>query len=103
MHDEVTTRSPATAGSYGVPVTQSDAAARTITINGRTHRIAADDIGHGQLVKLAYPDVDDEAASSLTVSYQNGPVQASEGLLTSYQRIPVSDGEAFVVARTSAS
>jgi hypothetical protein len=88
-------------GAELVPFTVGGA--REITVNGRRHVVESDSIDHGELVRLAYPEIRDEEARSLTVTYRGGPLRAAEGVLTTYQRTPIAQGETFVVARTVAS
>lgn len=76
---------------------------RTIVVNGRNCLVAADDVSHDQLVRLAYPALEREAGRSFTVTYRRGPVQAAEGILVSRQRTPIIDGEAFNVTLTDKS
>lgn len=77
--------------------------AREITVNGRRHVIEGDSIDHGELVRLAFPDIRADEGRSLTVTYRGGPLRAAEGVLTTHQRKPVAQGETFVVAHTVAS
>jgi len=91
---------------HGVPAApprEGRSAGRMITVNGRQHLLEEDSVSHDRLVRLAFPDIPVAESRALTVTFQGGPLQASEGLLTQHQRTPVAEGEAFVVAHTSAS
>lgn len=90
-------------GNAVEPVDRIGSPAREITVNGRRHVIEQDSVDHGQLVRLAFPDIRAEEARSLTVTYRGGPLRAAEGVLTTHQRKPIAQGETFVVARTVAS
>ena len=85
------------------PVNRAASPSREINVNGRQHVIESDSVEHGELVRLAFPDIRPEEARSLTVTYRGGPLRAAEGVLTTHQRTPVAQGETFVVARTVAS
>ena len=78
--------------------------ARSITVNGRRHLVRTEQIDHGQLVRLAFPEAEDGGAkSSLTVTYRGGPYGAAEGILAPRERTTLADGETFVVTRTDKS
>lgn len=85
------------------PVPEDVSPPRSVTINGRPHLLYTESISHNELVRLAYPDVTKVEFNSLTVSYRGGPLHAEEGLLGHHQRKRVANGEAFIVAATTAS
>lgn len=90
-------------GTASGALARIDPPACEITVNGRRHAIERDSVDHGELVRLAFPDIRPEEGRSLTVTYRGGPLRAAEGVLTTRQRKPVAQGETFVVARTVAS
>lgn len=79
---------------------------RTIFVNGRPCQVREKEIGHHDLVRLAFPGgslatVPD--TSSLTVTYQRGPAIAAEGILSPLERTLIANGEVFNVTRTDQS
>lgn len=102
MEDNERTLVPS-GGNAIEPIGRSGSPNREIIVNGRRHVIEGDSVDHGQLVRLAFPDIRPEEARSLTVTYRGGPLRAAEGVLTTHQRKPVAQEETFVVGRTVAS
>jgi len=85
----------------GRALTVADTNARdykTIVVNGREHPFVGDEIGRGELARLAFPTVTLAGQSALTVAYDHGPEGASHGLLGSGRTTRVLDGQTFSVS-----
>ena len=75
------------------PTVREERDCREITVNGRRHLVASDEVSHDQLVRMAYPGVGHVGGRSYTVTYRGGPTGAAEGSLVPRQRAQIIDGE----------
>lgn len=88
-----------TAPGRSLTVADTNGGARkTIVVNGREHAFVGDEIGCGELARLAFPALDVGGDSALTVAYDNGPEGARHGLLASGRTTRVLSGQTFSVS-----
>ena len=71
---------------------------KTIVVNGREHAFVGEEIGRGELARLAFPVLGMAGDGALTVAYDNGPEGARHGLLASGRTTRVLDGQTFSVS-----
>lgn len=71
---------------------------KKIVVNGREHAFAGDEIGRGELARLAFPALGAGEESALTVAYDHGPHEGRHGLLGSGRTTRVLDGQTFSVS-----
>lgn len=100
MEDEEHQR---TADPIGVAATAGGDAVRTIVVNGRKHRFAGDQIGHGELATLAYPMLEERQGRSLVASFGAGPEGQERGVVAHGRRVDVVEGQRFDVRVTDRS
>jgi hypothetical protein len=99
MNDSIAPNTDDAAPGRALTVTETKAADRkTIIVNGREHAYDGDEIGRGELARLAFPTIGVAGDSALTVAYDNGPEGARHGLLGSGRTTRVLDGQAFSVS-----
>lgn len=75
----------------------------TIVVNTRPKPWDEKKITYDQVVKLAFPDYVENAASVYTVTYERGPKQNQEGTMVKGDRVFVKDKMNFVVSMTNRS
>ena len=82
----------------GRELTVTDTSRKTIVVNGREHSFLGDEIGRGELARLAFPAIGMGREGALTVAYENGPEGARHGLLGNGRTTRVLDGQTFSVS-----
>ena len=98
MEDDTSNDAPARESGRGLTLADTSAGSKTIVVNGREHAFVGDEIGRGELARLAFPTIGGAGDSALTVAYDHGPVGAHHGLLGGGRTTRVLDGQTFSVS-----